>query len=123
VKTTQTGLVSVADQRGVCSATGTFWDLRLSTGNVRFETYDGKTLLDVASTGTLVNDGRSHHLLVERRTGTVTIHIDGTAAVASPMATSFGALPALQSGTDVCDGHSMQVAFMGTLTGLCVSSP
>jgi hypothetical protein len=125
VKTTQTGVVSLVDQRAACGRTGVFWDVRLFSGNVRVETYDGTNLLDLTSGAPVVNDGHTHAILVQRTSGMVTIHIDGTAAGSLAMAASFGALPALKSGTDVCDGHNGQVALSGTsmLTGVCISSP
>jgi hypothetical protein len=125
VKTTQTGVVSLVDQRAACGRAGVFWDVRLYSGNVRVETYDGTNLLDLTSAAPLVNDGHTHAILVQRLSGTVAIHIDGAIGGALPMPASFGALPALKSGTDVCDGHNGQVALSGTsmLTGVCISSP
>jgi hypothetical protein len=123
VKTSQSGLVSLINQRSACASTGTFWDLRLSSGNVRVEANDGTKVVDLTSSGVLVNDGRAHDILVQRRAGSLTIHVDGTAVGSVAAAISFGALPALTSGSDVCDGHSSQVKFTGTMTGLCIASP
>jgi hypothetical protein len=123
LKTTQTGTVSLVDQRGVCGRSGVYWDVRLYTGHVRVETYDGTNLLDLTSTGPAVDDGHVHAIMVQRTAGKVAISIDGTAAGSLAMAASFGTLPALKSGTDICDGHSGQVALTGMLTGLCISSP
>jgi hypothetical protein len=123
VKTTQSGLVSLLNQRSSCGPTGTFWDVRLSSGGVRAEINDNTTAVNLTSLGLLVNDGQPHDVLVQRFAGTMTILIDGSATGSIAAPSSLGALPALKSGTDVCDGHSAQVPFMGTMSNVCIASP
>jgi hypothetical protein len=134
--TTQASTLNAAlvNQRAVCGQ-GMFWDLRLWYGGLQLETDDSATtgtrsprLSLVNSTGAdagmRVNDGRPHQVLVRRVAGTATIYIDGVASGSGPDSAMLGALPPLTSGTDVCDGHSQgTVPFVGTITGICLTSP
>jgi hypothetical protein len=120
--TTQNGIASLANQRAVCSKVGMLWDLRLETAGVAIETSDAVNVTNLTGSG-LVNDGKPHDVLVQRVAKVVTISVDGKPLGSSACDTAFGALPAIKRGTDVCDGHSGQVPFVGAISNVCVESP
>jgi hypothetical protein len=127
VTTTQTGMAALVNQRGACRG-GMFWDIRLWTGGfLHVETDDGfdgaADRATLTSTGAPVNDGRPHNVLVRRAGGVLTVYVDGTASGSLGSVASFGQLPPLQSAIDVCDGHAGTVAFVGTIAGVCATSP
>jgi hypothetical protein len=114
--------VAVVNQRGVCSH-GMFWDVRLNNGFPEAETDDGNGNYTDFDGTTAVNDGATHVLVITRVSETLTIYVDGVATGSAASVTPFGTLPALVIGTDVCVGSDATVAFSGTETGVCVSSP
>jgi hypothetical protein len=121
---TQTGFAGLLNQRAACAhGAASFWDVRLSGGAIMVEIDDGTHLTTLTSTGAKVDDGRQHEIVVKRTAGTLTITIDGVASGSASAAASLGAMPALVRKTDVCDGHSGQVPFTGTLASVCVASP
>ena len=124
LRTTQAGLVALLNQRTACSPS-TFWDVRLSSGEIQVETDDGASYVQLTSTGPELDDGALHVLLVDRIGGTVTIYVDGVASGNASSSSSLGALPPLATGTDVCDGQHGTYAFYGTgeITSLSDSSP
>jgi hypothetical protein len=121
VRTTQSGRAALLNQRAACTS-GTYWDLRFSSGKLEIETDDHSSYTDLLSTGPDLNDGATHDVVVARVGGELTITIDGVASGSSGSAASFGALPALASGVDVCDGNDGTSAFEGTLSSVCVSA-
>jgi hypothetical protein len=120
--TSQTGIVAVANQRNVCNF-GTFWDVRLSNGNLYVETDDGTHYAMLTTSGVLANDGKPHAIKVQRRSQKLTAFIDGISVGTAGSTSSFGVLPALQSGVDPCDGHPGNSALVGTVAGLCLTNP
>ena len=120
--TTQNGIASLANQRAVCSKVGMLWDLRLESAGVAIETSDSVNVTNLTGSG-VVNDGKPHDVLVQRVAKVVTISVDGKPLGSSACDAAFGALPAIKRGTDVCDGHSGQVPFVGTISNVCVESP
>lgn len=129
---TQSGMVAVVNQRGTCGG-GMYWDLRLNSGRIMFETDDGMLEPDGAYSesprttlipNNLVNDGEPHCILVERVAKVLSISIDGTLAGSTSSVSSFGVLPSLTTGTDPCEGTAdMTMAFTGNVSGLCVGGP
>jgi len=129
---TQQGMVAVVNQRGACGG-GMYWDLRLNSGRLMFETDDGMLEPDGAYSesprttfipNNLVNDGNPHCILIERVAEVVSISIDGTLAGSTSSVSSFGVLPSLATGTDPCEGtEDMTMAFTGTVSGLCIGGP
>jgi hypothetical protein len=120
--TTQSGQVAVVSQRDVCGHS-MFWDIRLDNGFPEVETDDGAGNYTDFDGTTLVNDGATHVIEVERVSETITLYVDGVASGSAASVTPFGALPALAVGTDICVGTDATVAFSGTETDVCVSSP
>jgi hypothetical protein len=115
-----TGSASVAllNQRSACGR-GLFWDVHLDHGALRVETDDTMNYTPLLTT-TRVDDGRSHDVLIQRRSGTLSLYLDGLSLTSAASAASFGRLPPLVEGSDVCPQY---VAFTGTLASLCVASP
>ena len=122
VKTTQTGWVAIASQRGNCGP-AVFWDIRLVDGFVYAEVDDVAHYTALTSTGAKVNDGAPHAILVVRASGTLTIYVDGGASGSQASAASLGPLPALQVGTEVCVGAvgDTTAPLMGAVTNACIS--
>ena len=122
---TQTELTALVNQRRICYF-GAFWDIRVENGALIIET-DGNSQanwMSFTTKGPLVDDGREHSVLVQRRAGTVTAYIDGMASGTSTSRASFGALPPTAIGTDPCDNSvDHTVAFTGKVTNLCITSP
>jgi hypothetical protein len=126
VTTPQMGLVSLLNQRTVCGHTtaANFWDVRLASGGVRIEMYDGKTLTDfTANPASSAANGQPHDILIRRTAGVLAISVDGTPIGKTSGKATFAQLAALREKTDVCDGHSGEVSLTGMLTNVCVSSP
>jgi hypothetical protein len=121
LRTTQSGLAALLNQRAACSP-GKYWDLRFSSGQIEIETDDVASYTNLVSTGPDLNDGAPHSVVVARVSGTLTITVDGVDSGSTAAGASFGALPALASGVDVCDGNDGTVAFQGTLSSVCVSA-
>jgi hypothetical protein len=115
---TGTATVALANQRSACGR-GMFWDLHSDHGALRAETDDAVNYTALLST-TRIDDGRPHDVLLQRRNGTLSLYVDGLIGALSASSASFGPLPRLVAGTDVC---SQDIAFTGTLKNLCVASP
>lgn len=122
LRTTQSGRAALLNQRSTCAA-GKFWDLRFSSGKLEFEADDVSNDTVLLGTGPDLNDGATHTIDVTRVAGTITITIDGAPQGSTSSSVSFGPLPALATGVDVCDGQDGTVAFQGTLANVCVGSP
>jgi hypothetical protein len=120
--TSQTGIVAVANQRNVCNL-APLWDVRLSNGNLYVETCDGPHYSRLTTSGVLANDGKPHAIKVQRRSEMLTGFIDGTSVGTAGSTSSFGVLPMLETGVDPCDSHTGNAALIGTVTGLCLTSP
>jgi hypothetical protein len=121
LRTTESGLAALVNQRASCTGS-MFWDLRLSSGELRFETDDGASHTDVTSTGPQIDDGATHTILVTRVAEAVTIYVDGAASGSASSAASLGALPALATGTDPCEGIDGTAAFQGTISAVCAGA-
>jgi hypothetical protein len=129
---TQQGMVAVVNQRGSCGG-GMYWDLRLNSGRLMFETDDGMLEPDGAYSesprttlipNNLVNDGDPHCIMIARAAEVVSISIDGIVVGSTSSVSSFGVLPSLATGTDPCEGtEDMTMALTGTVSGLCVGGP
>jgi hypothetical protein len=122
VTTVQTGLVATANQRNVCNL-APLWDVRLSNGNLYIETCDGPHYSMLTTAGALANDGQPHAIVVKRRSQALTAYVDGKSVGTTTSTSSFGQLPPLEMGVDPCDTHPGNAALVGTLTGLCLTSP
>jgi hypothetical protein len=123
IQTTQTLLVALVNQRDFCDFAD-FWDLRMEAGVPIMEVDDGLgTYRELWSTGSAIDDGKPHALLVQRVAGTLSIRIDGvtTASTAAPV--SLGHLPPVLVGRDICMGVDGTVALASTLANLCITSP
>jgi hypothetical protein len=121
VQTTQAGSVALVNQRGTCDLQP-YWDVRLENGNVQAETDDGGTFYHVTTSGTLVNDGQPHAILVERVQGTLSIFIDGVQSASTSSLSGFAKLPPFEVGLDPCDNVDGTVALVGSLTNLCLTA-
>jgi len=115
---------ALLNQRSACTV-GMFWDLRLapSTGHIQYEIDDGPH--DVQGEGNVAaNDGLAHQIVFSRTAGTLTLQVDSATVMTSggvaPLV-SFGSLPPLRQGTDVCDNLDGTQPLSGTITQVCVS--
>jgi hypothetical protein len=121
--TSQSGIIAVANQRTVCN-NGMFWDVHLSNGIVQAETDDNANHHGEAdTTGTLVNDGQPHSILIQRRFGALTVAVDGAPRGAANSTSAFGQLAPLRIGSSPCVGHTGYYALVGTIHDVCVTSP
>jgi hypothetical protein len=120
--TSQTGVVAIANQRAICNGS-VFWDVHMTNGTVQAETDDGTHHAEVDATGVLVNDGKPHSILVQRRTEVLSLSVDGKSLSETSSMSAFGQLPPLVSGNSPCVGHTGYFALVGMPTGLCVTSP
>lgn len=90
---------------------------------------DGGNAIDSSASGcTTVNDGNTHQVVVVRQSGSLSVYVDGLYdAGPSASSASFGTLPALATGTDVCvgvngDGTVALDTTQGSLTDVCIST-
>jgi hypothetical protein len=60
---------------------------------------------------------------VQRTSGVVSAFIDGMPAGSMPMNASLGALPRVKVQMDPCVGADGTIAFVGTVTNVCVGVP
>lgn len=128
ILTTQTTDIAVLNQRSMCGS-GDFWDVRVVGGTVSLETdavIDGSAD-DASITGcTLVNDGLTHQVVLQRINGVLTLYVDGFVDATGVNSTaSWGSLAALATGTDVCvgsDGTMDLDTSLGKVLSACVST-
>src|SRR5262249_43170173 len=102
--TTATVLSAVLGQRGICDK-GPMWDVRLTPqGELEVETDDtdvnNYTLIYTVGA---MNNGLPHAVKIARVSGALTVTVDGVVSASTLAPASFGALPALMNGTDICD--------------------
>jgi hypothetical protein len=123
LSTTQTGTVAVVNQRMVCNGSA-FWDVHLQDGDVQAETDDGIAHhATLNTTGPAVNDGNPHSVVVQRRSKVLAVFVDGAPAGMTLSQSAFGPLPALETRTSPCVGHTGVFAFLGPLANICATSP
>ena len=122
VQTTQAGLVSLVNQRDVCNIGFSFWDVRLSNGNVAAETDDGlANYTRVTSSGATVDDGSAHTVLVERQQGILSVMVDGALVGSGASISNLVGLPPLALRQDPqAISSTGTVPLAGMLTNLCV---
>jgi hypothetical protein len=119
--TTQIGLVALLNQRAVCTI-GDFWDIRMQDGSLLVEISGAGNYAKLTTSGPIVNDGLAHSVVVERVAGAVAAFIDGASVAVGPSTASFGPLPALMTGKDVCHDDGT-VGLIGTVANGCLTSP
>jgi hypothetical protein len=142
VKTSQAGFTALVSQRKTCLL-GDYWDVRMADGHIQVETDDtvganhwtqlcaaveggdaGRcTSVAPADLPPPVNDGRPHRVVIWRSSGNLQASVDALASSAVESPASFGSLAPVAIGSDPCEGVDGTVAFTGTLTNLCLSSP
>jgi hypothetical protein len=120
--TSQTVIVAVANQRNTCNL-GMFWDVRLSSGNLLVETDDNVHHAVLTTSGVLADDGSPHAIKVQRKSQRLTGFIDGQSVGTVASTASFGALPPLEVGVGPCDMHTGNAPLVGSITGLCLTTP
>jgi hypothetical protein len=129
------GETALLNQRSSCGFSN-FWDIRAglaaadagaSASWLEFEADVDSSANDI-SLGSppnpfvvVLNDNRPHAVIVKRVSGVVTIAVDGTSMASKTIANSFGSLPALAQGTDVCDGIDGTHALTGSLVDVCIT--
>lgn len=122
LSTTQTNAnVAVINQRSACT-NSLLWDVRMSSGYLYIATDDSSGDYNNLTSAATVNDGNVHAIVVKRVSEVLSVTIDGTPSGSGPSTAAFGALPALEEGTDVCQSTDGTVALVGSLTNVCVSS-
>jgi hypothetical protein len=132
VNTRQTGVeVALVNQRSICMGS-TFWDIRMSNGNIRSETDNlvAGHYTNFFSVGQVVNDGIPHTVLLSRVSGLMNIYIDGVWRGGGDdgggrSTSSFGALTPVRKGFDVCTGSDGTIDFdplNATISDLCVAA-
>jgi hypothetical protein len=123
VTTTESGTVALANQRSQCGPS-VFWDIRILDGGYLYaETDDIMAYATALSPGPRVNDGRPHDVLVQRKARVLSVIVDDGGSSTFPSWASFGKLPPLAVGTDVCIPQDGTMPLKGTVTKLCVTSP
>jgi hypothetical protein len=123
VATTESGWVALANQRSLCGPS-VFWDIRVDDGGlVVVETDDVTNYGAVWSPGPRVNDGRPHDVLAVRKARVLSVIVDDAGSTTFPSWASFGKLPPVAVGTDVCVPQDGTQALNGTIANLCVASP
>jgi hypothetical protein len=123
LSTIQTGTVAVASQRSVCNGSA-FWDVHLQDGDVQAETDDGIAHhATLNTTGPAVNDGNPHSIVVERRSKQLAVFVDGISAGMTLSQSAFGPLPAIETRTSPCVGHTGYWELIGPLADVCATSP
>jgi hypothetical protein len=132
IVTTQTGWVALVNQRNVCSY-GQFWDVRQCESSATTSSYcpvngaiyveTDESQLDYVTSAAPINDGQPHDVSIQRVSGFLFIYLDGTLSGTGPSSASFGQLPRLQIGADVCSENGTGAPLTGTLTNLCITKP
>jgi hypothetical protein len=123
VTTQQTGLVAVVNQRSGCYPS-VFWDIRVDAGFVFVEADDVTSYGAIQSPGPRVDDGKPHQVLFQRKSHVLSVYVDDAGGVpTTPSTASFGTLPPVVVGKDVCIPQDGTVALVGRVTNLCVDSP
>jgi len=131
---TTIGTTAILNQRAVCNSSQEFWDIRAGLGAadagmaaswLSIEIVDATgDDMGIGGSGTffvVLNDGRPHAVAITRVSGAVTISVDGTMTHMGTSSTSFGPLPALAQGTDVCEGVDGTQPLNGQLTNVCIT--
>ena len=115
-------VVALVNQRAGCDQNSVWWQAAINSGGgVLFATCDGAGTCE-GVTGNAVNDGKPHHVVLDRVAGVITCSVDGVIGSTAPDAYSFGAFgAALRIGTDACGDTPL--AGYGTLADLCITSP
>jgi hypothetical protein len=123
VTTSQTGLVAVVNQRSQCNPS-VFWDIRIDAGLLFVEADDVASYGALQSPGPRVDDGRPHSVLFQRKSDVLSVYVDDAGGMpTTPSTASFGNLPPVAVGTDVCIPQDGTVALKGTVSDLCIASP
>jgi hypothetical protein len=123
VTTSQTGLVAVVNQRSQCNPS-VFWDIRIDGGFVFVEADDVTSYGAIQTSGTRVDDGRPHSVLLQRQAHVLSVYVDDAGeGPTTPSTASFGQLPPVAVGTDVCIPQDGTMGLTGTVANLCVASP
>jgi hypothetical protein len=123
VTTHQTGLVAVVNQRTWCSPS-LFWDIRIDGGFVYVEADDITSYGAIQSRGPRVDDGRPHDVLFQRKSHVLSVSVDDAGGTpTTPSTASFGRLPIVLVGEDVCIPQDGTVALVGKVSNICIASP
>jgi hypothetical protein len=122
ITTTQSGRIAVVNQRAHCIPS-TFWDIRIDNGLLFVEADDVTNYAAVQSPGPRVDDGMPHNVLMLRTSGRLAVYVDDAGSPTTPSTASFGQLPPLAIGTDVCTPQDGTMLLTGTVTNLCLASP
>jgi hypothetical protein len=122
VTTTQDGLVAVANQRAYCDPS-TFWDIRIDGGFIVVEADDVVNYASAQSPGPRVDDGLPHNVLMLRTSGRLSVFVDDAGSPTTPSTASFGQLPPVAIGTDVCSPQDGTMPLIGSVANLCIASP
>jgi hypothetical protein len=123
VTTSQTGLVALVNQRSQCNPS-VFCDIRVDAGFVLVEADDVASYGAIQSPGPRVDDGRLHSVLFQRKSHVLSVYVDDAGGMSTtPSTASFGQLPPVAVGTDVCIPQDGTVKLAGNVTNLCVASP
>jgi hypothetical protein len=135
ITTTQNAWAALVNQRAMCSGALIFWDIRECTtrGNIGSCPVDGALVVETDDsahkysscyTAKGIADGKPHLVELARISGLLTVSIDGAQSASTNSPASFGALAPVKIDTDVCVGvDQTTVPSVGTLSGLCITSP
>ena len=124
VMTTATVQSDLANQRGDCNgltAGDGFWDAYMNAnGTVSVTITDGTNRVDLTTTAT-INDGKPHSVTIVRTLGNISVLIDKALPGVSKPDTGVYllTLPALKTGSDVCDQFGTYHALVGSVSGFC----
>jgi hypothetical protein len=115
------GVIALLNQRDQCTLSD-FWDLQLVNHKLYFEIADPKVGdATVLGQGAPLNDDVAHSIVVSRQAnGLVQLTIDRVLVGSATLHQSLGPLPMLRVGTSVCVGEDPSVAFVRTISNVCL---
>lgn len=105
-------------QRSACAGGGDWWDMQLTSGGqLKFKLSDSSGSYAVATTSVAVIG--THRLSARRRSGILTLYVDGAAFASTPSTQDLRELPPL----GVARGNPCVADFEDAVTSVCLSVP
>jgi hypothetical protein len=77
----------------------------------------------ISGVGPRLDDGAAHDVLVQRRSGTLYVYVDGNLTGTSGSEEALTNLTPVSAGVDVCDGQDGTASLAGSITQVCVNNP
>ena len=114
------GRIALVGQRSMC-ASQDLWEVRANGGVLDIEVLNAGGNPTAISTKKNLLNNAPHDILLTRRNQVLTAMVDGAVEGSMPCAVSFGALPALLTGTSPCVGvdNTVVLGNLGNVSGVC----